>query len=432
MQAPFLRALARWLAAVLLLAGCATPTRRGFPEGATLPAQSGLPAPLVRFDGRPVSSRSEWVHQRRPELKSLFQHYMYGSIPPVAASFHARTRARYADFLGGAATLKIVELETGPPGAPRTDLMLVVPNQRRAPAPVFLAMNFCGNHALTTDPRVPLAHSWLGSFCKGCSNNVATAAARGAQTVDWPLAEIVRRGYALAAFYSGDIDSDRKEVSDGLYRFLAAGDPAKNNPADRSTLAAWAWGFHRCVDYLVTDPDLDAGRIAALGHSRNGKAALLAAAFDERIALAFPHQAGCGGSAPSRGTVGESVRQINDRFPHWFNAQFKQFNDAPDRLPFDQHSLVALCAPRAVLFTAATDDQWSNPAGQFRVLQAADPVYRFLGVEGLAAQQMPPVGQLVASRLGFYLRDGKHSMTPADWVVFMDFADRQWGNAAKR
>jgi hypothetical protein len=180
------------------------------------------------------------------------------------------------------------------------------------------------------------------------------------------------------------------------------------------------------VDYLVTEPSLDPHRIAALGHSRNGKTALLAAAFDERIAIAFPHQAGCGGSAPSRGKTGESVKAINDRFPHWFNAQFKKFNDAPERLPFDQNCLVALCAPRAVLFSAAEGDQWANPAGQFQVLQAADPVYRFLGTEGLAAKEFPPPRQLVDSRLGYYVREGKHSMGPDDWTVFMNFADAQW------
>ena len=314
--------------------------------------------------------------------------------------------------------------------APVIDLMLVAPNRRPGRAPVFLAMNFCGNHTLTSDPRVPLAHDWMAGWCKGCSNGVATEAARGTQAADWPLAEIVRRGYALAAFYSGDVDSDRAEVSDGVYAWLAQGDPARNNSTNRGTIAAWAWGFHRCVDYLLTDPDIDGKRIAVGGHSRNGKAALLAGAFDERIALVFPHQAGCGGSSPSRGKSGESVKAINRNFPHWFNARFKEFNEAPERLPFDQNCLVALCAPRPVLFTAAASDTWSNPAGQFEVLAAADPVYRFLGVDGLSSAgrmpEFPTLRQFVGGRLGFYLREGKHSMLADDWRVFMDFADRQW------
>jgi len=407
--------------------GAAAPsTQASFPEPSALSPQAALPDPLVMLDGRRITSRDQWFKERRPELKALFEHYMYGAIPSKPAHVQVTNLGEYHDFLSGKATLKLVRLEMGPAKAPQIDLMLVVPNERPGPAPVFLAMDFCGNHALTADPRVPLARSWLGNGCKGCTNNAATEASRGSQTADWPLAEIVRRGYALAAFYSGDVDPDREDVSEGLYAWLAGGDQARNKPANRGTIAAWAWGFQRCVDYLVTEPGTDAHRIAALGHSRNGKTALLAAAFDERIAIAFPHQAGCGGSAPSRGKTGESVKAINDRFPHWFNAQFKQFNDVPERLPFDQNCLVALCAPRPVLFSAAEGDQWANPAGQFQVLQAADPVYRFLGSEGLAANEMPRQRQLVASPLGYYVREGQHSMTSDDWTMFMNFADSQW------
>jgi len=381
------------------------------------------------LDGRKVTSRAQWVGERRPELLALFQHYMYGGIPPKPAHQQAKVRGEYRDFLEGKATLKLVTLETGGAPAPRIDLMLITPKPlsgQPATAPVFLAMDFCGNHALTADPRVPLAHSWLGGMCASCSNNAATEAARGSEATNWPIEEIVRRGYGLATFCSGDVDSDRAEVSDGLYAWLADGDPARNSPTNRGTIAAWAWGFQRCVDYLLSDPAVDPHRIAALGHSRNGKAALLAAAFDERIAMAFPHQAGCGGSAPSRGKTGESVKAINTRFPHWFNARFKEFNDEPELLPFDQECLVALCAPRPVLFSAAEGDQWANPAGQFQVLQGAGGVYQLLGAEGLAATEMPPLGRLVDSRLGFYIREGKHSMTADDWRVFMDFADKQW------
>jgi predicted O-methyltransferase YrrM len=186
---------------------------------------------------------------------------------------------------------------------------------------------------------------------------------------------------------------------------------------------------HRAVDYLVSDKEIDAERIAVVGHSRMGKAALVAAAFDDRIALAIPHQAGCGGTAPSRGKVGESVKQINDRFPHWFDAEFKAFNDHPDRLPFDQHSLVALVAPRPVLFTNAVEDTWANPEGQFAVLVAADPVYRLLGVEGIATKTMPETNHLIDSRLGYHIRPGKHSMGREDWKVFLAFADKHLKNS---
>jgi len=157
--------------------------------------------------------------------------------------------------------------------------------------------------------------------------------------------------------------------------------------------------------------------------------------MDDRIALVIPTQAGCGGTAPCRlpaalqnppdgKLVHETVQRINTSFPHWFCGNFKAFNEATDKLPFDQHALVALCAPRPVLFSNATEDEWANPAGQFDMLRAADPVYRLLSEEGCEAKEMPPVGKLLNSRLGYYIREGKHSMTKEDWAVWLDFADK--------
>jgi hypothetical protein len=419
------------IALPMVMAGsCSTASaQKMFPEPSALPPQPALPDPLTFLDGRKVTSKSQWDSERRPELKALFEHYMYGAMPPAPAAATSKTHVlgEYHDFLEGKATLKLVRIETGPGPAPQIDLMLVLPNQRRGPVPVFLAINFCGNQDLTSDPRVPLTRTWMPDSCPGCVNHAATDAARGSQATNWPLAEIVARGCALAAFYHGDVDSDRADASNGVYAWLANGDQAKNKPADRGTIAAWAWGFHRCVDYLMTDSSVDHKRIAAVGHSRNGKAALLAAAFDDRIAIAFPHQAGCGGTAPSRGKSGESVKAINDRFPHWFNSQFKQFNEQPERLPMDQNCLVALCAPRPVLFSCAEGDQWSNPAGQFDVLKAADPAYRLLGVKGISETHMPPLNQRVGDRLGYFIRPGKHSMTAEDWNIFLQFAEDQWG-----
>ena len=214
------------------------------------------------------------------------------------------------------------------------------------------------------------------------------------------MEEIIDRGYALATFANADVDSDRGDVSDGVYAWLAkerTGSTTNSSTRDRGCIAGWAWGFHRCVDYLVTDRDIDEARIAAVGHSRNGKTALLAAAFDERIALAIPHQAGCGGTAPSRVSqklaalqangrpIAETIAVINKSFPHWFNAEFKKFNDAPEKLPFDQHCLVALMAPRPVLLSNAARDRWANPSGQFEVLKAAEPVYKLLKAGGCDA-----------------------------------------------
>ncbi len=240
---------------------------------------------------------------------------------------------------------------------------------------------------------------------------------------------IVDRGYGIAMFYYGDVDPDKRggDFTDGVHPHFFKPGQTKPGKHDWGAIASWAYGVHRVVDVMQVDRDIDNSRIAVVGHSRLGKTALLAAALDERIALAIPHQAGCGGTAPSRGTVGESVERINTVFPHWFNDTFPEFNKQVDRLPFDQHCLVALCAPRPVLFSNAQEDQWANPNGQFDVLAAAGPVYEFLGVEGLKAKSVPPEGKLVDSRLGYYIRAGRHSMTTGDWKIFLDFADRHFG-----
>jgi hypothetical protein len=187
---------------------------------------------------------------------------------------------------------------------------------------------------------------------------------------------------------------------------------------------AWAWGLSRAADYLVTDPQIDGRRMIVIGHSRNGKTALLAGAMDERFAIVIPSQAGCGGTAPSRGTVGESVERINTVFPHWFNDTFPQFNKQTQKIPFDQHCLMAMVAPRPLLLTNATGDEWANPRGQFEMLKAAEPVYRLLGVEGCSAAEFPAENQLVNSRLGYFIRPGKHDMTAVEWTAWLDFADK--------
>jgi hypothetical protein len=400
-----------------------------FPEVAKLPPQASLPDPLVMFNGEKVKTKDDWVSRRRPELKALFGHYMYGFAPP-AEKVTAKVVHTDPEALDGAATLREIDLSFGPPDTPKIHLLLVLPNERKGPAPVFVGLNFCGNHALVKDPAVRLPTVWMYPAA-GVKDHRATEAGRGSQVDTWAVDEIVRRGYGLATAYDGDIDPDRAEVREGIQPHLQ---PKGTKPGahDWGTIAAWAWGLHRIVDHLEADKGIDRARIIAVGHSRLGKTALLAAALDERFALAIPHQAGCGGTAPSRGKVGESVKRINTSFPHWFNATFKEFNDQPERLPFDQNCLVALVAPRPVLFSNAVEDTWANPAGQFEVLHGADPVYRFLGVEGLEATRMPEPNKLIASRLGYFIRPGKHSMTRDDWKVFLDFADRQLGKSTDR
>jgi hypothetical protein len=408
----------RTLAMLSLFSLFAARSAAEFPAPKDLPSRPELPDPLVMMDGTKVTTKEQWTEKRRPELKALFQHYMYGTIPPAKA-VTAKVLHEDAKAFGGKATLREVNLSAIEGHDYR--LLVVVPNGSKAPSPCFIGPNFTGNHTLVDDPKVALTTAWLRPTKAGAKEDKATDAARGKNKSVWNLEQSIDRGYAVATFYYGEVDADHAAMRTGIRPLL---------PKDMETtsIACWAWGMHRAVDYLSTLKDqIDAKRLIAVGHSRLGKTALLAAAFDERIAMAIPLQAGCGGTAPSRGKVGESVKQINDRFPHWFNANFKQFNNDPTRLPFDQHCLVALCAPRPVLFPNAKEDTWANPDGQFEVLRAADPVYRFLDAGGLDAKEVPPLGKLVDSKLGYFIREGRHSMSLVDWQAFWDFADKQLG-----
>jgi hypothetical protein len=384
-----------------------------YPKPADLPVKPDLPDPLVLFNGDKVKTKDDWFKKRQPELKELFEHYMYGKAPPAPKKIDAKIEREDKNYFDGKATLREITIHYGPEGTPPIHLLLVIPNKRTKPAPVFVGMNFNGNHRLLNDPKIALPTAWVPG-----KDNRAVEADRGKDIDVWALQQTIDRGYAVATFYSGDVDPDRKDKREGVQ-------PHYPDTFDWGTIRAWAWGISRAVDYLVTDKDLDKTKIAAVGHSRLGKTALVAAAFDDRIALAIPLQAGCGGTSPNRGKVGESVKQINTNFPHWFNAQFKEFNDNPEKLPFDQHCLIALCAPRPVLLANAEEDLHANPKGQFDMLVAADPVYRLLDAGGLDTKEMPPNNKLIDSKLGYYIRPGKHSMTAGDWKVFCDFADKQ-------
>ena len=395
-----------------------------FPPVSELKSQVGLPDPLLMFDGSKVATKEQWNQQRRPELKALFQHYMYGFLPAPAA-VTAKVEAEKKDLFGCKATLRDVTLTYGPAGTPPLSLLVVQPNKTTGKIPMWIGINFSGNHTALADPIVSLPKSWMAKHNPGVINERATDAGRGKQVDVWNIELIIDRGYGIAMFYYGDVDPDKNDFTDGVHPHFLKPGQKELGKHDWGSVAAWAYGAHRVVDYLLTDAAVDPKRIALVGHSRLGKATLLAGALDERIALVIPHQAGCGGTAPSRGKIGEPVKRINDVFPHWFNDTFPEFNEQTDKLPFDQHSLVALCAPRAVLLSNAIEDQWANPSGQFEMLQAADPVYRFLGVEGLEAKAVPELGTLANSRLGYFIREGKHSMTTADWKAFLDFADKQ-------
>jgi hypothetical protein len=376
--------------------------RRFFRADGSDAAGYTLPDPLVDQAGRKITTAAQWEKTRRPEVLELFREHVYGRAPatPYRQTFTVVNENPRA--MDGAATLKQIAIKIEAEGGkPVTiNLSLFIPNARHQPAPAFLLI--CNRTVDNIDPT------------------------RAKKSEFWPAEEGIARGYAMAAYWSGDVAPDRKGAHDqGIHGLLNRGTPA---PDAWGTLAAWAWGASRCLDYLQTDPAIVKDQVAVIGHSRGGKTALWAGAEDQRFALVCSNDSGCGGAALTRRKTREkeTLPVINRAFPHWFNANFKTYNGREAELPVDQHMLVALVAPRAVAVHSAEQDLWADPRGEFLSVVHARAVFHLYGKEALgAAPQMPAIDEpLDGDGAQYHLREGKHNLTLVDWNSYWDFADR--------
>lgn len=357
-----------------------------------------LPDPLM-MNGKKITNAKEWP-KRRSEILELFRVNVYGRVPntPYRKTFKLVNEDKNA--MGGAATLRQVDIIIeSDKGSLPIHLSLFVPNKASKPVPAILLI--CNREPSNIDPT------------------------RKVKSEFWPAEEVIARGYAIAAFYNDDVDNDKFDNFNNKIHALLDKQP---RPDDAwGTIAAWAWGASRCMDYLITVKEIDKNKIGVVGHSRGGKTSLWAGAEDERFAMVISNESGTTGASLARRRFGETVERINTSFPHWFCTNYKKYNNNEDAMPVDQHMLMTLIAPRILYVACASEDLWGDPKGSYIALYNSLPVFKLLGTGSNLPEAMPPLNKPVRSgKVAYHVRAGSHNLLLQDWNAFMDMGDMVW------
>lgn len=348
-----------------------------------------LPDPLVLLNGEKVTDIKTWKEKRRPEILSLFETHVYGRT-----MVHRPKEMVWETLLGSrmatdstTISKKVCVYFMGKKGGPKMELNITLPKNGK-PVPIFLVPGW------VRDPQVVLS-----------------------------------RGYGLVTFNPWDIEPDRKDSAyiKSIRKVFSPAGQMEPGQDEWGAIGAWAWGLSRAMDYLETDADIDAHRVCIMGVSRYGKVTMWAGAQDERFAIVFSCESGCGGAVIVRRGFGETVQSINGYAPHWFDGNFKKYGGRMNDLPVDWHMLVALIAPRPVYIATAQQDYWGDPRGSFLSGKFAEPVYQLFGKVGLGVADMPPVETPVGDFIGYHNRKAGHGLNDYDWEQFLNFADRHFG-----
>jgi hypothetical protein len=440
MKSPFFRAAVALgaAAATLSIPGMAPRSATAAPnyDEAAVRAYA-LPDPLAGPDGRPAATPAAWRDSARAHQLGLLERHVYGRrLPPAPVTPVGEVERAEVTLPGDVRAVRLqARLKLGAAAdAPATEVLVYLPvgaagksaDGRPAGAPVFLALNFRGNQAEHADPAIRLPTVWMpDDKAAGIVDNRATPASRGTSGARFPVEAMLRRGYGMATAYCGDFFPDRADGRPASV-LVSLGRPVNGDlpPDEPGAIAAWAWGLSRILDWLVTLPEVDPGKVIVAGHSRLGKTALWAGACDERFAMVVSNESGCGGAALSRRNYGETVDVITKRFPHWFCPTFAGYSDREAELPCDQHTLLAMVAPRPLCVASAVEDRWADPRGEFLSAVAAEPAWKLFGKPGLGTAEYPPLDTPVGQTVGYHVRTGRHDMLAYDWHRFADHADR--------
>lgn len=379
-------------------------------------------------DARPAitaGSLDEW-QAGRDALIQVFDDAVYGPWPEGQA-VELVSRKMVDDRLdGGRGTLEELVIRVGSgEGARSFHLALAMPRSS-GPVPLIISQTFSSNCGAFPGAALTAPD---GSDCRdaeGVPGFVTGIFGKFIALV--PISQYFDHGYAYASWQAGEFIPDRSAEGQRIMDAMAG----EGVTAPTGALAGWGYGFSAVIDVLADTPQIDANRIALLGHSRHAKSAMLTAVHDRRVAAVVSHQSGFGGAASSRSQTGETVERMVDGasllgflsmpgYPHWFDAAFATYADNTDALPVDQHQFIALIAPIPLFLGNGRRDVWSDPNSTYRMAEAADPVYELYGTAGLDQEGMQDFNP--AAPLSYFLRPGGHSITQRDIDAFIAFLD---------
>ncbi|MBY5958102.1 hypothetical protein KUV50_08180 [Membranicola marinus] len=387
-----------------------------------------LPELLTTFHGKSINDASAWESVRRPEILNVFREQMYGTNPVHQVEVDFKLVKNKEKVLDGVADLKEIDLIfSNDQGKHTARLLLFLPAHVEGPVPVFLGMNFYGNHTIHPSASISLHQSWARDnplFL--ISDQKVDDRSRGVRSSRWPVEYILSHGYGLGVIYYGDIDPDYDdEFQNGLHPLFYKKGQTKPTEKEWGSIGIWAWSLSRALDYLETDAKVDHDKVIVFGHSRLGKTSLWAGAQDQRFAGIISNNSGCGGAALSKRKVGETVKIINNAFPHWFNDYFTRFNNNEEELPFDQHMLISLMAPRPVYIASAKDDEWADPRGEYLSGYYAAPAYKLYNMQTPSTIKSPAINQpRMTESVSYHIRSGRHDVTRYDWAQYIRWADK--------
>ena len=383
--------------------------------------QFTLPSPLRREDGSMVDTAFDWANGQRQRILEMLAREMYGKILPRPDSTSSEILAQKDDALDGTAIRKEIRLHFGMHDGRsyHFDMLLYIPKNAPRPVPAFVGLNFKGNHNCTDEQIMPTG-------LKASPQPQLTAEEKEMQIGRWHFREAVKRGYACATACYQDIFPDRADGWDQSALTLFEDNLSGFSGAHEkyTAIGVWAWGLSRMLDYLETEPLVDSSRTAVHGHSRLGKTALWAGACDRRFRLVISNDSGCGGAALARRWFGELYIVMHNVFPHWLVKGFAKYHAQVEKLPFDQHFLLSLIAPRPLAVASASEDLWADPRGEFLSALNTREVYRLFGSQGLPDDNFPEPDGKITGDVSYHLRRGPHQQNAFDWEHYLEIADK--------